>query len=134
MKKFFSLVLIVAIMLSISSIAYATGSLEDYPEVEVSTKQSRVALIPELRQENSDTYLLSDGSYECVVYSEDKYFKDERGEYKEISNAIVPAEYKSKNTTYKYTNAANDIKFFFLGRNTVSTCYVRCKQVGILSV
>ena len=33
----------------------------------------------ELREKNSETYRLEDGSYECVVFAEDKYFEDETG-------------------------------------------------------
>lgn len=44
------------------------------------TDVARVREVSELRTENSDTWLLSDGSYECVVYSYDKYVSKYDGE------------------------------------------------------
>ena len=46
-----------------------------------------------LREKNSETYRLEDGSYECVVFAEDKYFEDETGKLVEISNTVVPEKH-----------------------------------------
>lgn len=75
--------------------------------------KQRVREIQELRQENSDTYLLSDGTCECVVYSEDKYFKNENGNYVVINNAVKPEKYKSVSNDYGFANAANSFKVRF---------------------
>ena len=41
----------------------------------------RVTELTELRTANSDTYLMSDGTYQCEIFAENKYFLDEQGEY-----------------------------------------------------
>lgn len=51
----------------------------------------RIKEVYDLRETNSNTYLLSDGSYECVVYAEDKYYKSESGELIIIDNSIIEA-------------------------------------------
>ena len=117
MKKFLSLFLCVIMVFSTSSIAFAASPTEDFTEAGFSSEQRRVTEIPELREKNSDTYLLSDGSYECVIYAEDKYYQDAKGEYIEINNDIVPVKYKSAETTYNYVNAANSTKVYFAKDN-----------------
>ena len=60
-----------------------------------------------LRETNSETYMLSDGGYECVVFSEDKYFRDDEGSLSLIDNSIIasPAEINGKE--YMFKNRAN---------------------------
>ena len=47
----------------------------------------------ELRNTNSETYLRTDGLYECVVFSEDKYFLAPDGFYSEIDNSIIKTSF-----------------------------------------
>ena len=68
----------------------------------------RITELANLREENSETYLLSNGDYECVVYAEDKYYKNEQGDYRLIDNRLIGCSYgdsifcntESKNKTY----------------------------------
>ena len=73
----------------------------------------RVREIPELRTTNSDTYLLSNGNYECVIYSEDKYYEDNNKSLLQIDNSIVPNTFKGNDTVYNYSNKANASKIYF---------------------
>ena len=73
----------------------------------------RVQQLNELRESNSDTYLLSDGSYECVVYADDKYYKDDSGRYVEIDHSIVRMENTNSNKSYAYKNTAGAANAFF---------------------
>lgn len=109
-KKLLSMFLCAVMIISCSSSVFAAGSIS---EQSLPNEQYRVNKISELRERNADTYLLSDGTYECVVYSEDKYYLDADGEFKEINNTIVPTDYKSETTTYKYVNAANSTLVYF---------------------
>lgn len=74
-----------------------------------------VAEIPEKRTENSDTYLLSDGSYQCVVYSEDKYYRDAEGSLALIDNSITACEAAFEGEPYAYSNTANSSRYYFSG-------------------
>lgn len=67
----------------------------------------------ELREKNSETFLLPDGSYECVIYPEDKYFRDETGKLELIDNSIVDADYSFNKQQYAFTNAANSNRVFW---------------------
>lgn len=73
----------------------------------------RIKEVYDLRETNSDTYLLSDGSYECVVYAEDKYYKSERGELIIIDNSIIEAGFSYEGKEYAYSNADSDTVFHF---------------------
>ena len=66
-----------------------------------------------LRQTDSETYLLADGSYESVVYTEDKYYRDAKGDLLPIDNSIVGCNITINERQYKYTNAANSTKCYF---------------------
>lgn len=113
MRKTLSFVLCILMLLSCSSTVFAANADVGSSTGVSSTDQDRVAEITELRRCNSETILLSDGSRECVVYAENKYYQDEGGEYKTIDNAIVSAEYENNGVTYKYANAANSIRAYF---------------------
>ena len=67
-----------------------------------------------LRETNSETYILSDGSYECVVYSEDKYYRDAEGSLRTIDNSIIESPLVLEGSEYKYRNKANGytVRFF----------------------
>lgn len=114
LKKIFAFLLSVVMLISCSTTALA---VELDNEKSVSYEQNRIAEVTELRENNSDTYLLSDGTYECVVYSEDKYFQDESGEYQTINNSIIPVEYKELSNTYHYANKANSMRAYFSALN-----------------
>ncbi len=74
---------------------------------------SRVKEIAALRESNSETYLLSDGSYECVVFAEDKYYQNAVGEFLQIDNSIVQTAYSDLGILYRFTNFANQNKAYF---------------------
>ena len=69
--------------------------------------------VEELRTQNSDTFLLSDGTYECTIYSENKYFLNDEGWYVEIDNQIVekPVLYGDLKFTYKNREDSVDVCF-----------------------
>lgn len=73
----------------------------------------RIKEVYDLRETNSNTYLLSDGSYECVVYAEDKYYKSESGELIIIDNSIIEAGFSYEGKEYAYSNADSDTVFHF---------------------
>ena len=68
---------------------------------------SRVKEIVENRTCKSNTFLLSDGSYEMVLYSEDKYFKDLDDCFVEIDNSIVREPFSKGEEQYSYANKAD---------------------------
>lgn len=112
MKKVMVLLLcgmLIVIIASSGPIFAAENNLEET----ISSEKYRVAEVPELRETNADTYLLSNGTYECVVYAEDKYYRDENGNLVEINNTIVPAEFKRETNAYSYANTANSTKVYF---------------------
>ena len=65
------------LMAAILCFALLTSLLAIIPQVEAEgnggtiSDAEVVCEVPELREKNADTYLLSDGSYECVIYIED---------------------------------------------------------------
>lgn len=112
MKKVMVLLLcgmLIVIIASSGPVFAAENNLEET----ISSEKYRVAEVPELRETNADTYLLSNGTYECVVYAEDKYYRDENGNLVEINNTIVPAEFKRETNAYSYANTANSTKVYF---------------------
>lgn len=108
MKK--ALSIIVAFIMLLSTFGFAPNEqTQDNREQQA----VQVKTVDELRETNSDTYLLSDGSYECVVYSEDKYYKNTRGEYVEIDNTIIRSKRSDTWGEYAYRNASSDTVFAF---------------------
>lgn len=66
-----------------------------------------------LRETNSETYALSDGSYECVVYASDKYY-DAGGSVPElIDNSVIEKRFAYGGKEYAYSNAANSTRYYF---------------------
>lgn len=108
MKRIISLALALAMTFSLLTTAFATDINRE--EAETITRVGEVA---ELRECNSDTYALSDGSYQCVVYAEDKYFPDEDGNLIEIDNTIVATDYNTESSNYGYKNSANSFDVYF---------------------
>ena len=73
----------------------------------ITGEAARVREEESLRTTNSETYLLSDGTYECVVYAGDKYYQDVDNALKRIDNRLMPAETNSRGEITSYKNAAN---------------------------
>ncbi len=69
--------------------------------------------VVELREKNSQTFRLDDGSYECVVYADDKYYEDDSGALAEIDNSIVNEEYVYADEEYVFANKANSSRAYF---------------------
>jgi hypothetical protein len=67
----------------------------------------------ELRTKNSETYRLSDGTYECVVFAEDKYYETEAGSLVEIDNSVIASDHVFGGKEYGFTNAANSTHVYF---------------------
>lgn len=63
-----------------------------------------------LREKNSKTYLLTDGTYEYVGYAEDIHYEDADGNLVEIDNAITD---KPTKEGYTYSNTANSWHTYF---------------------
>ena len=78
--------IIVAIVLVVTSASSLCTPVKAVGLQAQTDTAARIATLEELREPNSDTYLLSDGSYECVVYAEDKYYEDENGKMIWINN------------------------------------------------
>ena len=64
--------------------------------------------LPELREANKKYYALSDGTYQCVVYSQRVHFLNETGAFEDIDNTLLSEEYQSDTTSYAWRNARND--------------------------
>ena len=109
-KKLMTVILCFALLASLLAII---------PQVEAEGKGGTISdaevvcEVPELREKNADTYLLSDGSYECVVYLDNKYFNDGTGKLVPINNSVVETRYMDGKKEYRYQNAANDSLMYF---------------------
>ena len=112
----FTLKKTIAILISFTLTISCLISLFIFPSTSnasLSKSTYRIREIPELRETNSDTYLLSNGNYECVIYSEDKYYQTTNGIFIEIDNSIVANTYTTKSATYQFTNKANSTSVHF---------------------
>ena len=108
MKKIiaFGLSLMLVFQLSIPAVAMTfPGSAEAEKAENVNTIMSEELI--ELREPNSKTFQLSNGTYECIIYAEDMHYEDGRGNLSEIDNSIVRESYSFGDVTYAYRNAAN---------------------------
>lgn len=108
MKRLFSVLMMVLMMVSLFTTAHAELLNEGIQEGTI-----QVGEVEELRQANSETYRRADGTYECVVYAEDKYYKDDNGNYTEIDNSVVPAKHVNDKKEYAFANKANSEHFCF---------------------
>lgn len=112
-KRFIALLTALALFFLSTTVATANDS----------SSITRVQEVEALRETNSETYLMSDGTYECVVYSYDKYYVDETSTLQLIDNTIVKAGDTSSTATYQtasskqYKNAANAFKIYFSDSN-----------------
>lgn len=108
-KRLLALLAVVILLLPSSICAFATNDT-----ISSSEKAMRVREAVELRTENSETFLLSDGTYQCVVYAEDKYYKDDSNTLSLIDNTII-ADTASPG---HYRNTANDFDVSFSDNGT----------------
>lgn len=99
-----ALVLFMSIVLLTQSVSGWSGRAAESDFVD---SVSRVKEIVENRTCKSNTFLLSDGSYEMVLYSEDKYFKDLDDCFVEIDNSIVREPFSKGEEQYSYANKAD---------------------------
>ena len=107
LNKIISVFIIIAVVMCGS---FPAGANNYNREMDTNSLEEpvRITELANLREENSETYLLSNGDYECVVYAEDKYYKNEQGEYRLIDNRLIGCSYgdsifcntESKNKTY----------------------------------
>ena len=125
-KKVRSLALFMTFVLLFSSVSFAV-SAESAPAASTPTRLTEVEA---LRETNSETYLMSDGSYECVVYAYNKYYRTADSSLQPTSNKIVPAaaaERSGKLSADKaqYKNEANafDVHFSADGTPQISVAY-----------
>lgn len=108
MKRLTALSLLLVMLCS----AFMVGTAAPAAEPEI-TDPKQLGEVLELREKNSETYRLEDGSYECVIFAEDKYFEDETGELVEISNTVVPEKHTIAGKEYGFTNEANSNRIYF---------------------
>lgn len=113
MKKLKIIILSVALPLLIMSIclqvipsnAFAT----EIPAEQVQT----IGEIEFLRETNSETYLLSNGTYERVIYAYDKYYCDINDTLRLIDNSLILDESSAATTGLRYKNRANHFEVTF---------------------
>ena len=113
-KKHICILLIVCLLFS--AVLMSTPSHAYSPEGE---EPQRVEELTGLRERNSDTWLLSDGGYEAVIYAGNKYYPTENGIMEPIDASIVSKEYSEDGIQYSYANAANDWNVFFSNQGDV---------------
>lgn len=112
LKSVISLFLVLALSLSLS----ANAAVQ--PQSPATQTVTRLYEVETLRETNSETYLLSDGSYECVVYAEDKYYYDDSQSLKRIDNSIAKISTSAYTTRGQYKNAANAFDVYFSDSGT----------------
>lgn len=110
MKKLLSRFLCLVMFLSLFSSEKAAKASQ---QTEPNGEAEQVCELTEYRTKNSETFLLSDGTRDCVVYTENKYFEDPTGKLVPIDNSIVETPYTEGEREYRYKNAANDTVFYF---------------------
>ena len=106
-KNPLTILLVMVILFCITGFTQAETSMTGHMEPE------RVGELTELRESNSKTYLLSDGTLQWVGYAEDIHYLDQNGEYKEISNHIIVENFRASDADYKYKNEANSFTIRF---------------------
>ena len=117
-RRMFSLITAAIMLFMTSGIASAVGTTA------ANETATRVQEIEDLRETNSETYLMSDGSYECVVYAENKYYVDKKKSLQLIDNTVVTASEVTNNSgdslesEVLYRNAANAFGVYFSDNET----------------
>jgi hypothetical protein len=90
---------------SFGAVVQETGETQNTSE-----SSERLYEVVELREKNSKTYQLSDGTFQYVGSAEDIHYEDEDGSLKEINNAITD---KPGKEGYVYSNTANSWHAYF---------------------
>ncbi len=110
MKKFLSVCVSLILILSLCSgyvSVVAAASSTKGPQ-----GNERVGKVATKQGTDYDTYLLEDGSFECVIYPCDRYYETEFG-YEEIDNSVIPKQTEKNGIFYTYANAAGANRFYF---------------------
>ena len=119
MKRVLSTLLCIVMIFSclVPTVAFAytvsTGTISESSEIIGTLEPIRNSEITSMRTKNSKTYQMSDGTYQCVVYSENVHYEDANGTLQEIDNAIKTTTAKSG---YSLTNTANSWHTFFANK------------------
>ncbi|MDP2892493.1 MAG: hypothetical protein Q8O09_05085, partial [Bacillota bacterium] len=100
-RKLSSIVLVLLLICTAVSVSTPQNALAATDEPQ------KVREITELRESDSKTYQLSDGTYEWVGYPEDVHYLDQNGDYQDISNSIILENKKIGDVDYGYKNKAN---------------------------
>ena len=112
LKSVVSLFLVIVLSLSLSI------NVAAQPQISAAETVTRICEVETLRETNSETYLLSDGTYECVVYAEDKYYLDNSQSLRLIDNSITRVDATTYTTSGQYKNAANAFDVYFSDSGT----------------
>ena len=113
-KKILAIVLFISLLLQSSIVIYASNENDEANKNKVKTEATKVKEIKEYREKNSETYLLSDGTYECIIYADDKYYLDNTGNYSEIDNSIISENQEIDGLEYTYSNRSNSLDVNFM--------------------
>ena len=105
MKRHISLLLCFVLTLTVIS-PIATEQSKTKSAQAASAPAEQVCELTQYRTKNSETFLLSDGTRDCVVYAENKYFEDASGNLTLIDNSIVDTRITEGDREYCYKNAA----------------------------
>ncbi len=106
-KVFTALALAVSLFCGTISVDAAASSITDNLQ-----GNERVGKVATKQGTDYDTYLLEDGSFECVIYPCDRYYETEFG-YEEIDNSVIPSQTEKNGILYTYANAAGANSFYF---------------------
>ncbi|MBQ7064862.1 MAG: DNRLRE domain-containing protein [Firmicutes bacterium] len=101
MKKMLALFLTAIMVFSLQGSLHAAevNAEEDYDKEE----------ILEQREADKKFFALSDGTFQCIVYSQRVHFLNELGVYEEIDNTLIRENLQTETTTYAWRNARNDV-------------------------
>ena len=88
-RKKWSLVIFLGLLLFALSLTPYGSSPTALAEFSTSTGSQVVKELTALRTENSKTFLLSDGTRRCEIYSGPIQFKDETGAWQEIDTSLL---------------------------------------------
>ena len=119
MKRVLSTILCIIMVLScfLPASAFAgtvtDGTITESSEIIGTLEPIRGAEITSMREKNSKTYEMSDGTYQCVVYAENVHYEDANGTLQEIDNAIKTTTAKNG---YSLTNTANSWYTYFANK------------------
>lgn len=102
-----------AVLLFVSAGPVFAAENEPAIPQEQATEVTRVEEIVAWRETDSETYLLSDGTYECVIYAGDKYYRDATNTLQLIDNSIILDAETAQTTNRQYKNAANAFALSF---------------------